>query len=107
MNGPAAAILLSSAIFVGGLGIAIKYFGHVELIAGYDPDTVTDEEGLASFVGTNALVVAGLLVVLAVLEYTQPADSAVTDAAWIGFLVVVFALTGWLIVGSRRFERGE
>ncbi|OIB59368.1 DUF3784 domain-containing protein [Natrialba sp. SSL1] len=107
MNGPAVAVLLSSAVFVGGLGIAIKYFDHVELIAGYDPNTVTDEEGLASFVGTNILVVAGLLLALAVLEYTQPANGVATDAAWIGFLIVVFALTGWLIIGSRRFERGE
>ncbi|WP_323172579.1 DUF3784 domain-containing protein [Natrialba sp. PRR66] len=98
-------ILLACAAFVGALGILIRYFGRVELVAGYDPDRVTDEEGLASFIGMNALAVAGLLVVLALVEFTEPADGAATDVAWIVFFVAVVALAGWMVVGSRRYER--
>jgi hypothetical protein len=36
-----------AGVFVGILGVLIKYVGVMELIAGYDPETVTDEEGLA------------------------------------------------------------
>ncbi|WP_049904504.1 DUF3784 domain-containing protein [Natrialba asiatica] len=98
-------VLLACGAFVGALGILITYFGRVELIAGYDPDRVTDEEGLASFIGTNALAVAGLLVVLALVEFTEPADGTGTDVAWIAFGVAVIALAGWMIVGSQRYER--
>lgn len=60
--------------FVGVLGILIKYFGMVNLIAGYDLERVTDTEGLADFVGTNALYVAGISAAVAIAEYTQPFD---------------------------------
>ena len=94
--------LLAAAGFVGALGIAIKYFGMVRLIAGYDSDRVTDEEGLADFVGTNTLYVAALLAFVAVVEYAEPLGD--TDLVWIVFVVAVFGLTARMIVGSRRYE---
>jgi len=33
----------------------IIYRGNVELIAGYDPNKVTDKEGLAKWVGSNII----------------------------------------------------
>ncbi len=90
--------LLAAAGFVGALGVAIKYFGMVRLIAGYDSDRVTDEQGLADFVGTNTLYVAALLVLVAVLEYTEPFGD--TGLVWIGFLLAVFGLTARMIRGG-------
>ena len=80
----------------------IKYFGMVRLIAGSDSDRVTDEEGLAEFVGTNALYVAALTFLVAVVEYADPA--AGTGAVWLLFLVGVLGLTARTIRGARRYE---
>ncbi|ELZ18657.1 DUF3784 domain-containing protein [Natrinema limicola] len=96
--------LLATAGFVGALGILIKYVGMVELIAGYDPDRVTDEEGLAEFVGTNVLYVAALTLLVAVVEATAP-DRA--DPVWIAFVAGVGLLTIRMIRGARRYEIDE
>lgn len=56
--------LLIATGFLAVLGILIKYFGMANLIAGYDPEIVTDEEGLADFIGTNTLMLLGLQVPL-------------------------------------------
>ncbi|EMA31390.1 hypothetical protein [Halobiforma nitratireducens] len=99
-------VTVAAAGFVGGLGIAIKYFGRVELIAGYDPDRVTDEEGMAAFVGTNVLYVAGALGVVAVLDYVEPAGGDAAAVAWLVFLIGTVLLTGRMVVGARRYENG-
>jgi len=96
--------LVAAAGFVGALGVLIKYAGRVELIAGYDPDRVADEEGLADFVGTNALYVAGLLLVVAVVEYAEPLGGDGADIVWLAFTAGVLVLAGRMIVGSRRYE---
>lgn len=97
--------LLATAGFVGTLGILIKYFGMVRLVAGYDPDRVDDEEGLADFIGTNALSVAALVSLVALVEYADPFDGS--DAIWIAFLVGVGLLTVRMIRGARRYETAE
>jgi len=96
--------LLATAGFVGALGILIKYVGMVQLIAGYDPDRVTDEEGLAEFIGTNALYVAALLLLVAVVEATAPNRA---DPVWVVFVVGVGLLTIRMIRGARRYESDE
>ncbi len=76
MVSPSVTTLLATAGLVGALGVLIKYFGMVRLIAGYDPDRVTDEEGLADFIGTHALYVAGLVFLVAIVEYAEPFDGS-------------------------------
>lgn len=97
--------LLATAGFVGVLGVLIKYFGAVRLIAGYDPDRVTDEEGLAEFVGTNTLYVAALVLAVAAVEYTDAFGGS--DAVWIAFVVGVGGLAVRTIVGARRYEEPQ
>jgi hypothetical protein len=87
---------------VATLGIAIKYFGMVNLIAGYDPERVTDTDGLANFVGTNALYVAGLTGLVAVAEYTRPVEGY--RAIWIPYVLGVVLLAIRMIRGARRYE---
>lgn len=86
------------------MGIAIKYFGMVNLIAGYDPEKVTDEEGLADFVGTNALYISGLTVIVAVIEYAQPFGG--DRYVWFVYLVCVVLLTAWTVWGAQRYSSG-
>lgn len=105
MSTASALTLLVAAGFVAALGMLIKYFGMVQLVAGYDPDRVTDEEGLADFIGTNAPYVAALLLLVGVAEYTDPFDG--TEAVWSAFVVAIVGLTARMIVGSRRYEGAE
>ncbi|MFC6875462.1 DUF3784 domain-containing protein [Halobellus marinus] len=74
----------------------------MELIAGYDPETVTDEEGLADFIGTNALYVAVLTICVGILEFR--AATADREWYWIVFVIAVIAIAIRMIRGARRFE---
>ncbi|AEH37364.1 hypothetical protein [Halopiger xanaduensis] len=104
MGSETAIVLVASAGFVGLLGVLIKYFGRVELIAGYDPERVADETGLADFIGTNALYVAALLFLVAVAEYAEPFGGDGADLVWLAFTVGVLGLAVRMIRGARRYE---
>jgi len=105
MSTESAASLLVAAGFVAVLGILIKYFGMVNLIAGYDPEKVTDKKELADFIGTNALYVAGLTVIVAAVLYTQPFEGY--RGVWIVYLIGVGSLTIRMIRGARQFEASQ
>ena len=94
--------IVAAGVFVGLLGALIRYAGWTWLIAGYDPDRVTDEDGLADFIEFHALVIAGLTLVVGVLETVDPAGPE--RWFWLPYGVAVFALTARMIRGSRRFE---
>jgi len=102
MGTETATLLVPAAGFVGVLGILIRYFGMVELIAGYDPERVTDERGLAKFVGANALYVAAITAAVAVAEYTRP--FAGSEAIWILYVLGVVLLAARTVRGARRYE---
>jgi hypothetical protein len=94
-----------AAVFVGILGILIKYFGMVDLVAGYDPESVTDTEGLADFVGTNALYVAGISAAVAVGEYTQPFDGY--ETIWVFYVLGVVLIAVRMVRGARKYEASQ
>lgn len=96
-----ASVFLLTAVVIGALGVLVREFGMVELIAGYDPETVTDEEGLATFVGTALILLAGVTVVVAVLEVTQPVGSR--TLVYSLYSVVTVALTGYVVYGARQY----
>ncbi|QFU81151.1 DUF3784 domain-containing protein [Natronorubrum aibiense] len=95
-------VLLVVMGIVAMLGVLIAYFGHVELIAGYDPDRVTDEDGLATFIGTNTLYVAALMGLVTLVKLLELLDD--TELVWIAFTVGVLGLTVRMVLGSRRYE---
>jgi hypothetical protein len=97
-----AILAVAGGLFVGVLGLLIKYAGASELIAGYDPEQVTDEAGLADFVGTRTLVVAALTVGVGLLELWEPTAGATWY--WVVYVVAVFGIGAWMIRGSRRYE---
>ncbi len=102
MGTEAAVSLLIVAGVVGTLGVLIRYFGMASLIAGYDPDKVTDQEGLADYIGMNVLYVAGLTLLVAAMEYTQPFDGI--RGIWIVYILAVGLLTIRMVRGGRRYE---
>jgi hypothetical protein len=93
---------IAAGVLVGVLGILIKYVGMMELIAGYDPETVTDAEGLADFIGTNTLYVAVLTIGVGILELR----SSTVDGGWywIVFVIAVVVIAIRMVRGARRFE---
>jgi hypothetical protein len=93
---------LLSAVFLAVLGVLIRYFGTVELVAGYDPETVTDEDALAAFVGANTLSVAALTGAVAAVEYTRPFDGY--RAVWLPYALAVVLLAVRTVRGARRYE---
>lgn len=86
------------------LGYQIKVQQRTWLIAGYAPERVRDERGLANWVGTGILLLAsfgvgiGLLFAL-VPEYTLA----------LVFLYAAVTLTGCLplVVGCRRYTKRD
>lgn len=97
-----AILVIGSGLFIGVLGILIRYGRMMHLIAGYDPDRVTDKEGLANFIGMHALIVAALTVGVGILELWEPtADSA---WYWLVFVIAIVAIAVRMIRGARRYE---
>lgn len=95
-------LVIGSGVLVGVLGTLIKYAGMMHLIAGYDSDQVTDEEGLADFIGTHTLVVAALTVCVGVLELWEPTD----DSEWhrVAFVIGVVAIAVRMVRGARHYR---
>lgn len=58
-----ALLAIASGLGIGVLGVLIRYAGMTQLIAGYDPNCVTDPEELANFIGRWTLVVVAVLTV--------------------------------------------
>lgn len=96
-----ASTFLFTAVVIGAVGILIREFQMMELIAGYDPEQVTDDEGLATFIGTQALLLAGLTVIVAGLELARPVDDL--TQVYVLYTVAVFALAGYMIYGAQRY----
>lgn len=97
-----AALLVAGGLLVGLLGVLIRYAGAMHLIAGYDPENVDDEEGLANFVGAHTLAVAALVVCVGLLELWEPTADATWY--WIAFVLAVLAVAARMIRGARRYE---
>lgn len=94
-------VVLFTAGMLAVFGLLIGYFGRVDLIAGYDPETVTDEEGLAAFVGRNLLCMAGCTAVVAAVEYLHLLDS--TRRVWLGYAIVVGGLSVWMALRAQQY----
>lgn len=92
---------IGAGISVGILGVLIKYVGVMELIAGYDSEKIADEEGLADFIGTNALYVAVLTVCVGLPEFRSSASDS--EWYWIVFVIAVVAIAVRMVRGARRY----
>jgi len=84
----------------GLLGYLIREREMLHLIAGYDPSTVTDEEGLADFFGTYMYVLAVLTLGNVVADLTFGHDSLRWTLYWAAFVVLFLRI----VQGSRAYE---
>ncbi|MFC3958145.1 DUF3784 domain-containing protein [Halovivax cerinus] len=99
--GSAALGLAGTGVFPPVLGGLIKYAGMVELVAGYDPESVTDDEALANVVGSNVLAIGVLGIVCGVVG---AADPAVSTVSWLVFTVGTIVFAARAIRGARRYD---
>lgn len=101
MSTTTAGIVLFTAAVIAALGVMIRYYGMVELIAGYDSAAVSDDSALAEFVGRNMLYIAALSLITAVAEYARLFDRR--GIIWTGYGIVVTGLAIWTAVGAQRY----
>lgn len=102
MNHATSFFVILTAVVLAVFGVLIRYFGRVELVAGYDPDAVTDEEELGAFVGRNTLFIAGLTAIVAIVEYLHLFDSSL--AVWVGYTILVTVLSIWTVLGAQQYD---
>jgi len=100
MNADVTTAMLPVAGLFGLLGYLIREREMLHLIAGYDPSTVTDEEGLADFFGTYMYVLALLTLGNVVADLTFGYDAL----RWTVYWIVFVALFLRIVMGSRAYE---
>lgn len=93
-------------IFVGllllAIGYLIRFQQMVEIIAGYDPDKVTDKEGLAKWVGSNLFLMGLMCLFLGGLGLILPVSSTMQVP---GFLAVIVILSVRTAIGCKKYEK--
>mgnify|MGYP000123809698 CR=1 FL=1 len=95
----AVALMLLGGAVIGYLGYRIRYRGDVVLIAGYDPERVTDDEGLADLVGGVVIALGLVHVVFGLAMLYFPLDLAF----WLVYLVAMFVGLGVVQVRGRQY----
>jgi hypothetical protein len=93
------ALMLLAAAIVCYLGYRIRYRGDVVLIAGYDSDGVTDDEGLGDLVG-GVVIALGLVHVVFGLALLAVAPNL---EFWLAYLAAMFVGLGVVQVRGRRY----
>lgn len=89
----------SSAFFKLFFFGSIIYRGNVELIAGYDPDKVTDREGLAKWVGSHLIYMGFSLLLFAVFSFFF--NHSIGNI----FIFVTVVLISRTFLGCKKFEK--
>ena len=78
------------------LGVII-YKGNVWLIEGYDPNKVTDKEGLGKWVGSNFIFIGLHSVMFAILSYFV--QTLLIGIWMLGFVIIIARTT----IGERKY----
>jgi hypothetical protein len=97
-----ALLVIGRGLFVGVLGGLIRDAGMMYLIAGYDPDQIADDKGLANFIGAHTLIVAVLTVCIGVLELWELTGDSMWY--WVGFVTAIVALAVRMVRGARQYH---
>jgi len=91
-------ICISTAFMIMLLGTVI-YRGNVGLIAGYDPDKVTDKEGLAKWAGSILIFMGVYILTLPIFVYFIQIPIV---GLWVLGLLIIVAI---LIIGCKKYEK--
>lgn len=76
---------------------AIIYRGRVELIGGYDPNKVTDKEGLGRWVGSNLIFGGIYALIFAIL--CNVVQILLIGIWMLGFTIIIARLT----IGEKKY----
>ena len=94
------------AIFVGllllAVGYLIRFQQMIEIIAGYDPDKVTDKEGLAKWVGSNLFLMGLMCLSLGGLGLILPELSTIQVPSFLAIIVILSVRTA---IGCKKYEK--
>ncbi len=92
----------SAGLLLLTLGLLIRK-GMTQLIAGYDPSLVRDEQGLARWAGSGFMVLGAIALLCGSLMYLLPEEYASIPV--IAFVVCIPAGAITLVVGMQRFVK--
>lgn len=84
------------------LGLVIRKKNMVEIIAGYDPNKVTDKKGLANWVGTNLMFIGVFSIIFGLITTLTPGTGTTRV---IIYVVGLFLLTIRMAIGTNKYER--
>jgi hypothetical protein len=90
-----------AAVVIGAVAVLIREYEMMWLIAGYDPEQVTDDERLANFMSVWLLIIAGLNAIVGVLELAL-SNASMTIVYGIAVVAMV-AVAGYMIYGAQRY----
>ncbi|UPM44758.1 DUF3784 domain-containing protein [Halocatena salina] len=91
------AIVSASGVFIAVLGYLIKNKGMMNLIAGYDSSEVSDDVGLANFIGRNLYAIAALTFCVGVFDYYG------FEQIWIIYVIILFGSVVWMSRHSGQY----
>jgi hypothetical protein len=89
-------------VFIGILGVLIRFAGMMHPIASYEPEQVADEEGLATFIGSHTLYVALLTICVGMLELGE--QTMHTEWYWLINVIAILTIAVRMIRGAREYE---
>lgn len=90
----------TSGMLIVALGTVIKYKSAIYLIAGFESENISDEEGLSDFIGSNAIFVGALTVTLGLIDYSN----FEARHYWYIFTVAVVIILLRMVIGSRKYR---
>jgi hypothetical protein len=96
-----AVLTVATGAVVGVFGVLIRYYQMTGLIAGYDSEAVTDDEGLASFVGTYVLLTGVMTVAIGVAIFLELVGSSTT--LWVAYSFAVVLVTVRVVIGAQQY----
>jgi len=94
-------VTVATGVFVGVLGVMIRYYEMAELLAGYDAERVTDDAGLASFVGTYVFL-SGLITVAVGVAVSLELVGGST-VLWSAYSFAMVLVVLWVVIGAQQF----
>lgn len=84
------------------VGFLIGHYQMVEIIDGYDPQTVADKAGLAKWVGSNLLMLGFAGILIDVVAIFTP---GVRKISILAFVVILIAIAGRISMGNEQFVK--
>lgn len=94
-------VTVGTAVFLGVFGVLVRVYEMNELLAGYDPEAVTDDGGLARFTGRNILYIAVFTAATGVVVVAELFQNQ--TVLWTVYTAGVLLLTAWTVYGTQQY----